>query len=62
MAVSNKIVVIGVGEKFKLCKAPKITIPDMALVTLISGEWSNGVTFQMAKYPINPDSIKMSIK
>lgn len=30
-------------------KAPTITIPDTALVTLISGECKTGVTCQMAK-------------
>ena len=62
IAISSKIVVIWGEEKFRFCSAPKITMPDMALVTLISGEWSNGVTFQIAKYPINPESIKISIK
>ena len=33
--------------------ALKMIIPDMALVRLIRGECKTGVTFDMAKYPMN---------
>lgn len=38
-------------EFFREIKAPRMIIPDMALDTLISGEWSEGVTPQIIKYP-----------
>ena len=38
MDANSKMVVKRLFDRFRLCKAPKITIPEMALVTLISGE------------------------
>ena len=51
-----------VDALLSICMLPNIIIPDMALVTLINGECSIGVTCQIAKYPIKHDKIKISIK
>ena len=38
---------------------PIIIIPEIALETLISGEYNAGVTCQSAKYPIKQESAKI---
>lgn len=42
-------------------KAPIMTIPEMAFVTLINDACKEGVTRQMAKYPMKHDSINISM-
>ena len=59
IAKYNKIGDRNVGRVDSAWIAPIITIPDIALVTLIRGECKIGVTYQMAKYPIKQESMNM---